>query len=65
MLKKILTMDNVYDFSTGSDEKTEFRFFRGPNLTTKDGKRTLEVSFSSMDYENTSLLHFLLNKSKN
>ncbi|MFZ1627240.1 MAG: hypothetical protein WAT81_05580 [Candidatus Moraniibacteriota bacterium] len=64
MLKKIQEMGNIYDFSIGSDGKTEFRFQKAKSLSLKGGKMALEVSFSSMEHENKSLLHFLLNTAK-
>ncbi len=64
MLKKIQEMGNVYDFSIGTDGKAEFLFQKAPSLSLKGGKMALKVSFSSMDQENDTLLHFLLNKAK-
>ena len=64
MLKKIQEMGNVSEFSIGSEDKTDFHFQKAPDLTLKGRKVPLEVSFSSMDHENDSLLHFLSNKSK-
>ncbi len=64
MLKKIQGMDNVFEFSIGSEDKTDFHFEKAPNLVLKGRKMPLEISFSSMDHENGSLLHFLSSKSK-
>lgn len=64
MLKKIQEMGNVFEFSIGSEDKRDFHFEKATDLVLKDRKTPLEVSFSSMDYENDSLLHFLSNKSK-
>lgn len=64
MLKKIQEMSNVLEFSIGSEDTTDFRFQKAPDLHLKGKKTPVEVSFSSMDHENDSLLHFLSNKSK-
>jgi hypothetical protein len=64
MLKKIQEIGNVFEFSIGSEDKTEFHFEKTPDLELKSRKTPLEVSFSSMDHENNSLLHFLSSKSK-
>lgn len=64
MLKKIQEMGNVFEFSIGSEDKTDFHFEKAPGLPLKGRETPLEVSFSSMDQENDSLLHLLHTKSK-
>lgn len=71
ILKKIQQMGNIFEFSSGTiaepgaPEVTDFYFSsKAPNIDLGPKKQSLEVSFSSMDQENDSLLHFLLNKAK-